>query len=215
MTEEKNQKNLLKKKVELKAISEWVGDGQRVLDLGCGRGILLHELMQRKNVYAVGVDSDFDKISLCIKKGINAYHGDISDMLSNFDDNSFDWIICSRTLPELENASDVIFESLRVARCVAVGFVNYAYWRNRLSVLFTGDRVVNDVYPDRWEASRPMNSISVNSFKKFCQKNEIIIKREHFLRADWETPCKFFPNALSGYALFEISKNKEISTSKK
>ena len=66
MTEEKNQKNLLKKKVELKAISEWVGDGQRVLDLGCGRGILLHELMQRKNVYAVGVDSDFDKISLLL-----------------------------------------------------------------------------------------------------------------------------------------------------
>ena len=65
MTEEKNQKNLLKKKIELKAISEWVGEGQRVLDLGCGRGILLHELIQRKNVYAVGVDSDFEKISLC------------------------------------------------------------------------------------------------------------------------------------------------------
>ncbi len=208
MTEEKNQKNLLKKKIELKAISEWVQEGQSVLDLGCGRGILLHELVARKNVYAVGVDSDFEKISLCIKKGINAYHGDIMDMLSSFGDNSFDWIICSRTLPELENASDVIFESLRVARCVAVGFVNYAYWRNRLGVFFTGDRVVNEVYPDRWEASRPMNPISVKSFKNFCKKNEITIRREHFLRGNWEIPCRILPNLFSGYALFEISKEK-------
>ena len=208
MTEEKHQKNLLKKKIELKAISEWVQEGQSVLDLGCGRGILLHELVARKNVYAVGVDSDFEKISLCIKKGVNAYHGDIMDMLSSFDDKSFDWIICSRTLPELENASDVIFESLRVARHVAVGFVNYAYWRNRFGVLFTGDRVVNEVYPDRWESSRPMNPISVNSFKKFCKKNEINIRREHFLLGDWESPCKILPNLFSGYALFEISKNK-------
>ena len=138
----------------------------------------------------------------------NVDQGDIMDILSSFDDNSFDWIICSRTLPELENASEVISESLRVARCVAVGFVNYAYWRNRLSVLFTGDRIVNEVYPSRWEASRPMNSISVNSFKKFCKKNEISIRREHFLRGDWEVPCNFMPNLFSGYALFEISKNK-------
>lgn len=206
MTEEKNSKNLLKKKIELKAICEWVGEGDKVLDLGCGRGILLNELVQRKRVYAVGVDSDFAKISLCIKKGVNAYHGDIMDMLGSFGDGAFDWIVCSRTLPELENASDVIFESLRVARCVAVGFINYAYWRNRLGVLFTGDRVVNEVYPDRWESARPMNSISVNSFRNFCRKNNIQIRREHFLRGDWETSCKFMPNVFSGYALFEISK---------
>ena len=206
MIEEKNQKSLLKKKIELKAISEWVGEGQRVLDLGCGRGILLNALVERKNVYAVGVDSDFEKISLCIKKGVNAYHGDIMDMLSSFDDNSFDWIVCSRTLPELENASKVISESLRVARHVAVGFVNYAYWRNRLSVLFSGDRVVNEVYPDRWQASRPMNTISVNSFRHFCVSNNIKIVREHFLCGDWEKPCKILPNLFSGYALFDISK---------
>ena len=206
MTEEKIQKNLLKKKIELKAVCEWVGEGDRVLDLGCGRGILLHELVRRRKIYAVGVDSDFEKISLCIKKGVSAYHGDIMDMLSTFPDNSFDWIICSRTLPELENASEVIFKSLDVAKSVAVGFVNYAYWRNRLSVFFTGDRVVNEVYPDRWEAARPMNPISVNSFRNFCKRNNITIKREHFLRGDWETLCRFIPNVFSGYALFEISK---------
>lgn len=197
-----------RRKIELKAISEWVAPHEKVLDLGCGRGILLGELVRTKNIYALGVDSDFDKISRCIKRGVNVYHGDIMDMLSTFDDNSFDWIICSRTLPELENAKAVIMESLRVGKRVAVGFVNCAYWVNRLSVLFTGDRVVNKVYPQGWQESRPMNPISVDSFREFCRQNNIKICREHFLRGDWKKKCRFLPNIFSGYAIFEILKEK-------
>lgn len=207
MPEDKN-KSSLKKKIELNAISEWVSHGDSVLDLGCGRGILLAELIRLKEVYAVGVDMDFDKITRCIKRGVNAYHGDIMDLLRSFDNDSFDWIVCSRTLPELENAREVVLESLRVARRVAVGFINYGYWRNRLAVALSGNRVINEVYPEPWETSRPTNQISVNSFKEFCAQNDIKIHRRHFLRADWETPCKFMPNLISGYAIFEISKDK-------
>ncbi len=207
MGEDKN-KSSLKKKIELNAISEWVSEGDSVLDLGCGRGILLAELMRLKNVYAVGVDMDFEKISRCIKRGVNAYHGDIMELLASFENDSFDWIVCSRTLPELENAKQVVFESLRVARRVAVGFINYGYWRNRLAILATGNRVQNEVYPEPWESSRPTNQISVNSFKRFCIANDIKIHRRHFLRADWETPCSLMPNLRAGYAIFEISKEK-------
>ena len=116
MPEDKT-KSSLKKKIELKAISEWVSRGESVLDLGCGRGILLAELVRLKDVYAVGVDMDFEKISHCIKRGVNAYHGDIMELLRSFGDNSFDWIVCSRTLPAaakemLEDASR-LFERVR------------------------------------------------------------------------------------------------------
>ena len=40
MSENKNTKSLSKRKIELKAIGEWIADGERVLDLGCGSGIL-------------------------------------------------------------------------------------------------------------------------------------------------------------------------------
>lgn len=208
MPDDKNSKSLSKRKIELRAISEWISEGERVLDLGCGRGILLNELARRKNIYGVGVDTDFDKIVRAIKRGVNAYHGDIMDLLSAFDDASFDWIVCSRTLPELENAKDVVFEALRVGRRVAVGFVNHAYWRNRLTTALTGDRIVNEVFPLKWDSSRPTNAISVNSFKEFCVENDIKIARSHFLRGDWETPCKLLPNIFSGYAIFEIFKEK-------
>ncbi len=208
MSEDKNIKSLSKRKIELKSISEWVNEGDKVLDLGCGRGILLHELVRLKNVYGVGVDSDFDKIARAIKRGVNVYHGDILDALSSFDDNSFDWIICSRTLPELDNARNVVMEALRVGKRVAVGFVNHAYWRNRLSFAIRGERVVNEVFPSKWDTSRPMNPICVDSFKEFCSQNDINILRAQFLKGDWETPCSFMPNLFSGYAIFEISKEK-------
>ncbi|MBQ6534570.1 MAG: methyltransferase domain-containing protein [Opitutales bacterium] len=208
MSGNKNIKSLSKRKVELKAISEWVAAGERVLDLGCGRGILLDELSRQKKIYGVGVDSDFEKIARAIKRGVNVYHGDILDMLSAFGDDSFDWIVCSRTLPELENAREVVMEALRVGRRVAVGFVNHAYWRNRLSYALRGERVLNEVFASKWDDSRPMNPICVNSFKEFCQNNDIRILRTHFLRGDWETPCRFAPNLLAGYAIFEISREK-------
>lgn len=208
MSEEtkKALKAAAKRKIELDALVEWVNQGDRVLDLGCGRGILLKELMRLKNIYAIGVDLDFDKISKAIMRGVNVYHGDILDALSSFDDDTFDWIICSRTLPELDNARKVVLESLRVGKRVAVGFVNHGYWRNRVSQMLTGDRIVNEVFPDKWDTARPTNPISVNSFKEFCKENDIKIRRSHCLRADWRTPCKFMPNLRAGYAIFEISK---------
>ena len=170
MSESKNAKSLSKRKIELRTIGEWIAEGESVLDLGCGRGILLSELARQKNIYGVGVDSDFEKISRAIKRGVNAYHGDIMDLLSAFDDDSFDWIICSRTLPELENAKEVVSEALRVGKRVAVGFVNHAYWRNRLNMAVRGERIVNEVFPAKWDSARPMNAISVNSFKEFAPK---------------------------------------------
>ena len=184
--ERKLPKSSAKRKIELDALIQWVGEGDRVLDLGCGRGILLNELVRLKRVYAVGVDLDFEKASRAIMRGLSVYHGDILDALSTFPDN--------------------LLESLRVARRVAVGFVNYGYWRNRLAIALTGSRIVNEVFPDSWDASRPTNQISVNSFKKFCAQNDIIIKRSHCLRADWVTECGFLPNLLAGYAIFEIAK---------
>ncbi len=195
-----------KRKIELVAIKDWIAEGSSVLDLGCGRGILLQELVRTKNIYAVGVDSDFEKVSKAISRGINILHDDILSALATFDDKSFDWIVCSRTLPELGNAKDVINEALRVPDKVAVGFINYGFWLNRINLFFKGSRVSNDVYPKAWYNSVPSNNISIDSFKEFCNDNDISIKAHHFLKGDWKSECSFMPNIFAGYAIFELSR---------
>ena len=115
----------------------------RVLDLGCGRGILLENLRETKNVNGLGVDFDCDKASACISRGVAVYQGDIRKALSMLPDNSFDWVVFSRMVEELPEPGQVILDALRVGKRVAVSFVNHGYWKNRLyirSLLCDGSR---------------------------------------------------------------------------
>ncbi|MBM3856198.1 MAG: methyltransferase domain-containing protein, partial [Verrucomicrobia bacterium] len=65
-----------KRTVDMEIIGDWVEPGTRVLDLGCGAGALLDYLVQTKQVAAVGVDLDFQKIAACVRRGLAAYQGD-------------------------------------------------------------------------------------------------------------------------------------------
>ena len=117
-----------KRTVDLQVITDWVTADSCVLDLGCGRGVLLEELAQHRNARGIGVDLQVDKIAGCVKRGLSAYQGDMMSFMAEFDDGHFDHVICSRTLEEVDHPSAVIDEALRVGRSLTVGFANYGYW---------------------------------------------------------------------------------------
>ncbi len=190
----------------MQVIVDWVEPRTRVLDLGCGRGVLLDLLVQTKDVYGVGVDLDFQKISACIRRGITAYQGDMLEFMRSFPDSHFDRVICSRTLEEVPDPSAVIREALRVARSVTVGFVNHGYWKNRLDTCFAGRKPRNAVYTTAWHESRPSNPATVADFEHFCEASGIRIARRVSLRGDWKTPCRRLPNLLAGYALYDLTR---------
>src|SRR5690554_5989617 len=106
------KRQAIKRETDLQIVSDWVEQGARVLDLGCGRGILLEYLHQTRGIYGVGVDNDPQKILGCVKRGVNAYQGDIKQILSEFPDQYFDWVVCSRTLQELNKPKEVLFEAM-------------------------------------------------------------------------------------------------------
>ena len=203
------KRTAIKREVDLQIFTDWITPGSRVLDLGCGRGILLEHLAQTKDVYAVGVDTDGDKVASCVKRGVSAYQGDINDFLKEFPDQYFDWVVCSRTLTELSHPKIVLEEALRAGKRLAVGFVNYGFWLNRWFMLVSGTRVQNDVYPRPWYETRRANPVSVGDFERFCRDEQIEIYRRAFLSGDWHTPCRFWPDLLAGYALFEIGYSKQ------
>ncbi len=189
----------------MQIMRDWVEPKSRVLDLGCGRGVLLEYLSQSRDIRPVGVDLNSDKIGSCIKRGLNAYLGDMMEFMGEFPDKHFDRVICSRTMQELGEPAAVIKEALRVSKNLTVGFVNYGYWRNRLSMLRHGRRVINEVYASNWWESRPMNPLCVNEFESFCTEMGISIVRKVYLRGDWKEQARLFPNWFCGYAIYDLT----------
>ena len=196
----------IKRTVDMQVIADWVEPGARVLDLGCGRGVLLDFLSQTKQVRGLGVDLDFAKVAACVRRGVTAYQGDMLELMRSFPEGHFDRVICSRTIEELPAPATVIGEALRVARRVTVGFVNHAYWKNRFGGVLAGRKPRNVVYPTAWQESRPANPVSVADFEAFCAADRIRIERRVYLRGDWQRPCRLRPNLLAGYALYDLAR---------
>ena len=197
---------IVKRTVDMQIIGDWVEPGTRVLDLGCGAGVLLDYLVQTKKVSAVGVDLDFGKISSCVRRGLSVYQGDMTDFMRAFPEKHFDRVICSQTVHELADPTSVILEALRAGRALTVGFVNHGYWKNRFNTLVQGRKIRNEVYTTEWFESRPANPVTIADFENFCAVKGIRITRRVHLDGNWRSPCTFQPNLFAGYALYDLAR---------
>lgn len=195
-----------KRTVDMQIIGDWVEPNTRVLDLGCGSGVLLDYLVQTKKVSAVGVDLDLAKISGCVRRGLAAYQGDMTSFMRSFPNKHFDRVICSRTVHELGDPTAVILEALRVGRTLTVGFVNHGFWKNRVDMLVRGRKLRNPVYTTEWFESRPANPVTIADFEHFCAAKEIRIARRAHLAGNWHAPCRALPNLFAGYALYDLAR---------
>ena len=196
----------VKRESDFQVISQWIGPEERVLDLGCGRGVLLDHLRKTKNVYGVGVDIDPDKITSCVSRGVSAYQGDVREALRIFEADSFDWVIFSRTVEELEDSGETLRDALRVGKRAAVSFVNHGFWLNRLNYFLSGSRTRNEVYPKALHERSPSNPFTLSDFESFCQEADITIRRHEHLGGDWRRPCRFLPNLRAGCAIYELGR---------
>lgn len=195
-----------KRTVDMEIIGDWVEPNTRVLDLGCGPGVLLDYLVQTKKVSAVGVDLDLARITACVRRGLAAYQGDMTSFMRAFPDKHFDRVICSRTVHELGDPNGVISEALRVGRALTVGFVNHGFWKNRVDMLLRGRKLRNPVYTTEWFESRPANPVTIADFEHFCAAKGIRIARRAHLAGDWHSPCRVLPNLFAGYALYDLAR---------
>lgn len=198
-------RNDIKRQTDQQIISEWIGEGERVLDLGCGRGILLEHLLRTKHIRPLGVDVDLSKVQSCIRRGVPVYHGDADTLLQQFGDHTFDWVILSRTVQELQQPGKILAEALRVGSNLAVGFVNHGYWLNRWHMLRSGSRPTNEVFPLTWDAGCPYNPVTIKGFEAFVKERGFKIRQSVFLRGDWMRRAHGLPNLRAGYALYHLT----------
>ncbi len=191
---------MLKRK-DLQIICEYVTDSSRVLDLGCGDGQLLHELVKEKKVKGLGIEISIDCIKNCLKKGLSVIQEDLNEGLKDFKDNSFDYIILSQTLEYISSPDNLIKEMLRVGKRSYISFENLAYWRNRLSFLFKG-RIKSSKNGGSIINGKKQQLLTVKSFQELCKKKGFIISSRIYLPKRQFNLTKIFPNLFSRTAIF-------------
>ena len=130
-------------------IAALVPPGSRVLDLGCGDGALLAELVAGRGCSGYGIELDDAKLLACVKRGVDVLQRNLEEGLAIFEDDSFDVVLQLDTLQNLRNTEAMLREAARVGRISIVGFPNFAHWPNRLSVL-RGRMPVTKVLPYQW-----------------------------------------------------------------
>ncbi|MBI4536791.1 MAG: methyltransferase domain-containing protein [candidate division NC10 bacterium] len=116
---------------DLDVIIRMVPKGARVLDLGCGDGTLLAELVEKQGVQGRGVEVDEANVRACVSRGLSVRHGNIEEGLADFPDGMFDVVILSQTVAYLNRPLGVLEEMARVGRSAIISFENAGYWRAR------------------------------------------------------------------------------------
>jgi methionine biosynthesis protein MetW len=190
---------------EHRIISEWVARGSSVLDLGCGSGELLEVLVREKGVAAQGIEIDEAKIYDCVARGLSVHHGDLDAGLSEYSDASFDYVVLHQSLQQVIHPHKVLREALRVGNKVIVGFPNFAHWKTRLQILFSGRTPVTPNLPYKWYETPNLHFLSIADFEDYCREEGIRVQQRAFLRGEGET--KIWPNWWAENAIFLIGRN--------
>ena len=180
-------------KHEFKIIADLIENNSRVIDVGCGDGVLMDFLKKNKNIDVRGLEISKEKVQKCISKGLTVIEGNAeSDLLQfpnhsfdyetavnhflQFPNHSFDYAILSQTLQAFLNPEIVINELLRVGKKAIVTIPNFGYWKVRFHLLFRGTMPITETLPDQWYNTTNLHMCTIKDFFNFSKEKNFKIK---------------------------------------
>jgi len=171
-------------KKEFKVIANLLSNNTRVLDVGCGDGSLMNLLVKEKNIEVRGLELEKNNVQECIYKGLPVIQGNAETELSQFPNQSFDYVILSQTLQAFYNPDKVLKALLRIGKSVVVSIPNFGYWKVRTSLLFFGKMPVTKSLPNKWYNTPNLHMCTIKDLFDYCDNQNINIKKVIGLNED-------------------------------
>jgi methionine biosynthesis protein MetW len=161
---------------DFRAILGLVRPGARVLDIGCGEGLLLEMLARDNQVEGRGLELSPANVSLCLARGLAVVQGDADHDLADFPNRSFDYAILSQTLQTVRRPREVLAELLRIGERAVVSFPNFAHWRVRWELFTRGRMPMTGALPRAWWETENIHLCTLRDFTILCDELGLAIE---------------------------------------
>lgn len=193
---------------EFPIINSWIKDKTKIIDLGCGNGSLMKYLKERKNIEIEGLEISQSGVDFCLKNGLTAKQGEIDklEIYRHYSDQQFDYAICNVTLQMLMYPEIMLKEMIRISKYQIISFPNFAYFENRLDLLFSGVMPRKMLYDYKWYSTGHIHQLSLRDFKIFCKNNNIKIITVNHLGCFRKIADLIWPNFFSKESVFLCQK---------
>ena len=165
-------------KPDYQLIAELIKPGTKVLDLGCGDGSMLANLIKEKGVSGIGVDSFPDGLDHCLAKGLAVLQLDLNKGLAGFRNQSFDYVVLNMTLQSIYQPLKLLKEMVRVGKQAIVGFPNFGHWKLIFELLTTQRMPKTKTLPYEWYDTPNIRLLTIKDFRLLCRDCGVEIIKE-------------------------------------
>lgn len=193
---------------DLDIVAELVGSKQRVLDLGCGDGALLENLITERDCSGLGVERELEDFHACISRGVPVTQGDLETELPRFGAGDFDVAVLSLTLQAVSRPDQVLSEMKRLAPRLVVSLPNFAHWRLRVRLAFGGRMPVTDALPYQWYDTPNIHLCTIRDFENLAGELGLTIERRVLIDARGRRVSGLVdraPNLLAERAVYSLT----------
>ena len=191
---------------DLAIIAREVRAHARILDVGCGDGLLLAALRDTTDADARGMELDARDVATAVARGLSVVQGGADTDLADYPDSSFDYAILSQTLQTTKRPDLVLDHLVRIGRQAFVSFPNFAQWRIRLAHMFGGRMPVTEQLPHRWYDTPNIHHVTIDDFRSFLAERDIRIEGQWFLSGD-KPRKERLANLLAEHAVFLLRRD--------
>ena len=157
-------------------VLNWIPSQSKVIDFGCGDGVLLKMLSEQKSITGYGVENDPDKINACIINGVSVIQQDIDAGIHNYKGMGFDVAVMASSIQCLRKPRDAMKNILKVANECVITLPNFGNWELRLGIL-NGKMPSSAQLPAKWYETKNLHLCTITDFEELCCEESFVIEK--------------------------------------